>query len=92
MTQTNEIMLLKALARKHLGDIIFCNKYGLPCGKNEEKLLAPYAATIEQDPPQELLEKLNESFELEFCSLVQEKLKKNVSQDFIDDLVGGINY
>ncbi len=92
MTQTNEIMLLKALARKHLGDSNFCRKYGLSCGKESEILLAPYAATNEQNPPQELLEKVNESFELEFCSAVQEKMKNIVSQDFINDLISGINY
>ena len=92
MTQTNESMLLKALARKHLGDIRFCKKYGLPCSNDSEKLLAPYAASNELEPPQELLEKVNANFELEFCYAVQEKLKDTVSDDFINDLVTGINY
>lgn len=91
MTETNENMLLRALARKNLGNSKFFKKYGLPYSETPDKVLAPYAEKNEQ-PPSQLLDRLNMGFEQEFLFAVKYELAKgDVSQEFIDDLVTGIN-
>lgn len=87
MTQTNEEMLLRALAKKHLGDTAFCKKYGLSISNEAEKLLAPYAEKVSEYPPEEILDRVNNGFEQEFLFAVKDKLESTVSEDFINDLV-----
>ena len=59
MTKENEKKLLRAIAENHIGDEIFCKKYGISFYHSQALL---ECARENKEPSKELLDKENEIF------------------------------
>ncbi len=87
MTEANEKKLLEAVAKAHLGDGELCSKLGIEYPKALADLLAPYADS-DQDPPPEVLARANDGFVLHFYLSVKDKLKYDQPESFFEALAG----
>lgn len=90
MKKLHEEKLLRAIAKKHIGDIEFCKKYGMNCPTAEEMLEPYYENGKDEIPPAELLEKADVVFIQEFTSELSKLLEKDsLPESIYQDLVFG---
>ncbi len=75
MNKINERRLIEAIAKAHLGDAELCKKLGFDYPKECGELLKPYSESYDKDPPDELLEKVNDIFVEEFTTNCLKRLE-----------------